>query len=118
MPFFKVTTAGSEAQNPLQVVLFSIASFQALAAIFAAGIASACPSLRGSKANLGSYLGNVAWTSLAATVPAGAWIAAWFALDVDTLGWVFQDGMGIALMLLILRQFLLPDLKVSSRHSL
>lgn len=96
----------------VQVVLFCLASFQALIAAFAAGIAAAVPWSRGRSVSLG-ILGQLAANNLLATVPAACWIAAWLALDPNTWGWVFQDGMGIALMVLVLRQFLLPNLKVT-----
>ena len=62
-------------------------------------------------------LGQLTANNLLATMPAACWIAAWLALDPNTWGWVFQDGMGIALMVLVLRQFLLPNLKVTSLQS-
>lgn len=70
------------------------------------------PELRSRHIDFGCGIGKLALHSCLSIFPAVAWIAAWFWLDPDTWGWIFQDGMGVALMLLVMRQFMLPDLKV------
>ncbi|KAK9818848.1 hypothetical protein WJX81_006352 [Elliptochloris bilobata] len=70
-------------------VLFSLASMQALVALFAAALARGVPTLQGLALQLPLATGS-GWA------------------------WPLQDLMGVALMLLILRQFRLPSIKVAS----
>lgn len=113
MPQRKLQHHLKPTNDDVQVALFSIASLQALSVVFATWIGKILPRLKAKKANFGWLIGEVSYHSLLALPAAVAWISAWFLVEPSTWGWIFQDGMGIALMLLVLRQFMLPNLKVT-----
>ena len=59
--------------------------------------------------------GVIDYVTLAACVPATAIVAVWFLGRHTLWAWPLQDAMGVALIMLLLRQFRLPDIKVGQR---
>lgn len=96
---------------PMQVVMFCFAALQALAVVFAALLARALPAWRDLALGL-PVVGAVEVLSIAACAPAAGVVAAWVLGRHAWWAWPLQDAMGVSLMLLLLRQFRLPNIKV------
>ena len=95
-----------------QVVLFCFAAFQALVAAFAALLGPALPRGWRDRTIVLPLAGPAEALSLAACAPAAGVVIAWVLGRHAAWGWALQDAMGVSLMMLLLRQFRLPNIKV------
>ncbi|KAK9828615.1 hypothetical protein WJX72_001047 [[Myrmecia] bisecta] len=93
-------------------VLFCIASFQALTIALLPVPPLLCRRLQDRLWKV-PMLGLVPASGVLAAGAAGAIVIAWGALRNQPGAWLLQDVMGIANMLMILRQFRLPNIKVA-----
>ena len=95
-----------------QTVMFSFAAVQALTAVLSASFGRVVPRLQ----SLGCELwgcGTIDYVTLAAGVPATLIVVVWFVGRHTAWAWPLQDVMGVALIMMLLRQFRLPDIKVA-----
>ena len=91
--------------------MFSFAAVQALTAVLSASFGRIAPRLQ----SLGCELwgcGTIDYVTLAACVPATLIVVVWFVGRHTAWAWPLQDAMGVALIMMLLRQFRLPDIKV------
>jgi hypothetical protein len=95
----------------VQTVMFCIGALQALALALSAALGRCLPGWQGHNSTP-PLLGPVDSLSLAASLPAAAIVVVWFFARHAAWAWPLQDAMGISLMLLLLRQFRLPNIKV------
>jgi hypothetical protein len=97
----------------MQTMMFCFAAAQALTAALGALLGRIAPQLQSLACQLWEC-GTVDAVTLAACVPATVMVVVWFIGRHSTWAWPLQDAMGIALIMLLLRQFRLPDIKVTS----
>lgn len=93
--------------------MFSFAGIQALTVVVAAGLLWAVPSLGGRSLAL-PRLGPVALASFLAFLASVAAVVVWAIWREADWSWPIQDAMGVSLMLLMLRQLRLPNIKVGT----
>lgn len=91
--------------------MFCIGALQAVTLALAAGLERCLPGWQGHLSVL-PLVGPVDTLSLVACLPATAAVVVWFFARNAAWAWPLQDAMGISLMLLLLRQFRLPNIKV------
>ena len=91
--------------------MFCFAAIQALTAALGALLGRIAPRLQSLACQLWDC-GTVDTVTLAACVPATVTVVVWFIGRHSMWAWPLQDAMGIALIMLLLRQFRLPDIKV------
>ncbi len=90
--------------------MFCFAALQALAVAFAALLGRLLPAWQDRAVGL-PVVGAVEVLSLAACAPAAGVVVAWVLGRHAWWAWPLQDAMGVSLMLLLLRQFRLPNIK-------
>lgn len=95
----------------MQTVMFCFAAIQALTAALGALLGRIAPRLQSLACQLWDC-GIVDAVTLTACVPATVMVVVWFIGRHSMWAWPLQDAMGIALIMLLLRQFRLPDIKV------
>ncbi len=95
----------------LQTVMFCFAAVQALTAALSAALGSVAPRLQSLACQLWGC-GIMDYATLFASLPATVVVVVWFLGRHTMWAWPLQDAMGIALIMLLLRQFRLPDIKV------
>ena len=95
----------------VQTVMFCFAAIQALTAALGALLGRITPRLQSLACQLWDC-GTVDAVTLTACVPATVMVVVWFIGRHSMWAWPLQDAMGIALIMLLLRQFRLPDIKV------
>ena len=95
-----------------QTVMFSFAAIQALTAVLSACFGRIAPRLQSLAYELWGC-GTIDYVTLAACVPATLMVVVWFVGRHTAWAWPLQDAMGVALIMLLLRQFRLPDIKVA-----
>ncbi len=91
--------------------MFCFGALQALTLVLSAALGRCLPGWQ-SHVSVLPLAGAVDSLSLAASLPAAAVVVVWFFGRHTTWAWPLQDAMGISLMLLLLRQFRLPNIKV------
>ena len=96
---------------PPQTVMFCFASIQALTAALSAALGHVAPRLQSLACQLWGC-GIMDYATLAACLPATVIVVVWFIGRHTLWAWPLQDAMGVALIMLLLRQFRLPDIKV------
>jgi len=96
---------------PLQTVMFCFAAIQALTATLSAAFGQIAPRMQSLTCQLWGC-GTIDYVTLAACVPATIAVVVWFIGRHTMWAWSLQDAMGISLIMLLLRQFRLPDIKV------
>lgn len=96
---------------PLQTVMFCFAAIQALTATLSAAFGQIAPRMQSLTCQLWGC-GTMDYVTLAACVPATIAVVVWFIGRHTMWAWPLQDAMGISLIMLLLRQFRLPDIKV------
>ena len=106
-------TGSVDAHAFLQTVMFSFAAIQALTAVLSACFGRIAPRLQSLACELWGC-GTIDYVTLAACVPATLIVVVWFVGRHTTWAWPLQDAMGVALIMLLLRQFRLPDIKVAA----
>ena len=97
----------------LQTVMFCFAAVQALTAALSAALGCAMPRLQSLACQLWGC-GIMDYATLAACLPATGIVVVWFIGRHTMWAWPLQDAMGVSLIVLLLRQFRLPDIKVHS----
>ena len=107
-------TGSSDVLLCLQTVMFSFAAIQALTAVLSACFGRIAPRLQSLACELWGC-GTIDYVTLAACVPATLVVVVWFVGRHAVWAWPLQDAMGVALIMLLLRQFRLPDIKVAPR---
>ena len=93
--------------------MFSFAAVQALTAVLSACFGRIAPRLQSLACELWGC-GTIDYVTLAACVPATLIVVVWFVRRHTAWAWPLQDAMGVALIMLLLRQFRLPDIKVAA----
>ena len=94
--------------------MFSFAAIQALTAVLSACFGRIAPRLQSLACELWGC-GTIDCVTLLASVPATLIVVVWFVGRHTVWAWPLQDAMGVALIMLLLRQFRLPDIKVARR---
>jgi signal peptide peptidase-like protein 2B len=95
------------------LVGFSLAGAQALGIMLLPAARAVLPSLACRKVTLPFGWGHVTGTEVAVTPVALAVAVVWAVARNASWSWVFQDLLGVAVMLLVLRTLRLPDLRVA-----
>lgn len=95
----------------LQTVMFCFAAIQALTAALSAALGSVMPRLQSLACQLWGC-GIMDYATLAACLPATVIVVVWFVGRHTMWAWPLQDAMGVSLIMLLLRQFRLPDIRV------
>ena len=95
----------------LQTVMFCFAAIQALTATLSAILGQIAPRMQSLTCQLWGC-GTIDYVTLTACVPATTAVVVWFIGRHTMWAWPLQDAMGISLIMLLLRQFRLPDIKV------
>ncbi|CAL8468855.1 g8396 [Coccomyxa elongata] len=93
-------------------VMFCFGALQALTIALSAMFGRCASGWQGHHSVL-PVVGQVDSLSLAASLPAAVTVIVWFCARRTSWAWPLQDAMGISLMLLLLRQFRLPNIKVA-----
>ena len=95
--------------------MFCFAAIQALTAALSAALGRAAPRLQSLACQLWGC-GIMDYATLAACLPATVIVVVWFIGRHTLWAWPLQDAMGVALIMLLLRQFRLPDIKVNAQQ--
>lgn len=96
----------------VQTVMFCWAAVQSLTTAISAALGACCgPRCQGRTIGL-PVIGPVEGLSIAAFVPALVLVVVWGIFRQSAWAWPLQDAMGVSLILLLLRQFRLPNIKV------
>lgn len=95
-----------------QTVMFCFAAIQALTAALSAAFGRIAPRMQSLACEVWGC-GTMDYVTLAACIPATVAVVVWFVERHTMWAWPLQDAMGMALIMLLLRQFRLPDIKVN-----
>ena len=101
----------------VQTVMFCFGALQALTIALSAALGRCACGWQGHHIVL-PVVGQVDSLSLAASLPSAVTVIVWFCARRSSWAWPLQDAMGISLMLLLLRQFRLPNIKAWLRSCL
>ena len=96
----------------MQVVLFAVGAGQTLAYLLLLGLLHVAPTKWAHAEVALPRLGACSPLALAANSMAAAVAAAWFVGRHAGWAWILQDLLGISLMVVVLQQLRLPNLKV------
>lgn len=99
----------------LLVILFAIGAWQSTTSLVSTWLASTCPPTWHAVYVPLPGIGATPALTLAAATLSGAVTLTWVLCRHAVWSWVLQDFLAICLMLLIMRQLLLPNLKVCRR---
>ena len=98
--------------HPLQLTVFCIASSQAIVIALTPALTHFAPHLRETQFVVPRTQWEVSAPVAILGPPVAALVIIWAMCRLETWAWPLQDLMGLSMMLLILRQFRLPSIKV------
>ena len=93
----------------MQIVLFSMGGVQALAAALTPLCAWVLP-----HQTINPPIGEVSVHAIFSFILSTATVAVWLIFKASSWAWILQDLLGMSLIVLVLRQFRLPNIKVSN----
>ena len=97
----------------MQIILFSMGGVQALAAALTPLCAWLLP-----HQTINPPIGEVFVHAILSFGLSIATVAVWLMFRTSSWGWILQDLLGMSLIVMVLRQFRLPNIKVGNRHLL